>query len=56
MGDVLRIEVSNDVSRQRVPYTRNHQINALSSLIPTQETTGTAVGTELVFHERTQDV
>ena len=52
MGDVLRIELSNGVYRRREPYTR-HQINELSSLLPTQETTGPTVGTEMVFHERT---
>ena len=55
MGDVLRIELSNGVYRRREPYTR-HQINELSSLLPTQETTGPTVGTEMVFHERTPDV
>ena len=55
MGDVLRNELSNGVYRRREPYTR-YQINGLSSLLPTQETTGPAVGTELVFHERTPDV
>ena len=55
MGDVLRIELSNGVCRRREPYTR-HQINELSSLLPTQETTGPTVGTEMVFHERTPDV
>ena len=55
MGDVLRIELSNGVYRRREPHTR-HQINELSSLLPTQETTGPAVGTEMVFHERTPDV
>ena len=55
MGDVLRIELSNGVCRRRKPYTR-HQINELSSLLPTQETTGPAVGTEMVFYERTPDI
>ena len=55
MGDVLRIELSNGVYRRREPHTR-HQINELSSLLPTQETTGPTVGTEMVFHERTPDV
>ena len=43
MGDVLRIELSNGVYRRQEPYTR-HQINELSSLLPTQETTGLTVG------------
>ena len=47
MGDVLRIELSTGVYRRREPYTR-HQINELSSLLPTQETTGPTVGTEMV--------
>ena len=55
MGDVLRIDLSDGVCRRREPYTR-HQINELSSLLPTQETTGPGVGTEMVFHERTPDV
>ena len=55
MGDLLRNELSNGVYRRREPYTR-HQINELSSLLPTQETTGPGVGTEMVFHERTPDV
>ena len=55
MGDVVLIDLSDGVCRRREPYTR-HQINELSSLLPTQETTGPAVGTEMVFHERTPDI
>ena len=55
MGEVLQVELSNGVYRRREPYTR-HQINELSSLLPTKETTGPAVGTEMVFHERRPDV
>ena len=55
MGEVLQVELSNGVYRRREPYTR-HQINELSSLLPTQETTGPTVGTEMVFHERTPNV
>ena len=55
MGDGIRIELSNGVCKRRKPYTW-HQINELSSLLPTQETTGPTVGTEMVFHERTPNV
>ena len=51
MGDVLRIELSNGVYRRREPYTR-HQINELSSLLPTQKTTGG----ENQFHQKTATV
>ena len=55
MGDVLRIELHNGVRRRRETYTK-HEINELSSLLPTKETTGPTVGTEMVFQERTSDL
>ena len=55
LGDVYAINTGDGVFTGREPHT-SHQSNELSSLLPTQETTGPAVGTEMVFHERTRDV
>lgn len=55
MGDGVLVDLSDGDFTGREPHT-SHPINELSSLLPTQETTGGAVGTEMVFHKGTQNV
>jgi len=49
-SDGILVDLSDGDFTGREPHT-SHPINELSFLLPTQETTGRAVGTEMEFDE-----